>query len=157
MVNKYWVLGATLISQIVGFLNAVFEPFKGTMFVFDEWVGQASKTAVAVGVVIVAVVAGLNVRVSPAQIGRRAIACLCVTLLFFILCAALHLIIKSGFAPSEQALFITRDIVWMVIYIIMLVMAGVTMVLAVMMMYSPDSTGSLGKGGAQPTAPKNNA
>ena len=31
------ILSVTLVSQIVAFLNAVYDPFKGTLFVFHEW------------------------------------------------------------------------------------------------------------------------
>ena len=141
MTGIFRVAAATVVSQIVAFLNAVFEPFKGTIFVFDEWEPQASKTALAAGVVIVAVVAGLNLRASPAQLGRRAVICLCVTFIFFGLCAAMHVIIKSGYAPSDQALFWTRDIIWMLIYIIMLVMVGVTVAFALMMYPTGSSAG----------------
>jgi hypothetical protein len=87
-----------------------------------------------------------------------------VTLLFFGLCAAMHVIIKSGYAPSDQVLFWTRDIVWMLIYIIMLVMTGVTVALALMMMYPADaSAGSATaarsgpKGGRGRSTPKSDA
>jgi hypothetical protein len=141
MTGLFKVVGITVVSQIVAFLNVLFEPFKGTILVFGEWEAQASKTAVAAGVIIVAVVAGLNLRASPAQLGRRAVICLFVTLILFGLCAAMHVVIKSGYAPSDQALFWTRDIVWMLIYIIMLVMAGITMAFAVMRYSTGSSAG----------------
>jgi hypothetical protein len=128
------VLAPTAIAAVISFLNAVFSPFKGTIFVFDPWEPQASRTAVATSVVVIAVVVARNLRATVAQLGQRAVIWLVVSLTLLGFCAAIYLIIKSGHgASSEEALFWIRDIGWMLIYIITLVMAGVTVALALML------------------------
>ena len=128
------VLAPTTIVALISFLNALFSPFKGTIFVFDKWEPQASRTAVATSIVVVAAVVARNLRATVAQLGQRAVICLVVSLILLVLCAATYLIIKSGYgASSEEALFWVRDIGWMLLYIVTLVMAGVTVALALLL------------------------
>lgn len=133
------VVGVTFVSQILSLLNAIFSPFKGTIFVFDEWEPMASKTAVAAGVVIVASVVALNIDASKANLQRRARRSLIATIILFVLCAGIYFLIKSGFAPTTYALFFLRDIVWMLIYIVMLVMVGTTIAFAQLILFSHGS------------------
>jgi hypothetical protein len=74
------VLAPTAIAAVISFLNAVYSPFEGTIFVFDKSESQASRTAVATSVVVVAVVVARNLRATVAQLGRRAVSCLVASL-----------------------------------------------------------------------------
>ena len=130
------VVGTTLVSQILSFLNAIFAPFKGTIFVFDTWEAMASKTAVAAGFVIVAAVVAMHLGTSKAALKRRLLTSLIVTLVLFGLCAVIYFTVKSGFAPNEMFLFVLRDIVWMLAYIVMLLMVGVTVAFAQLLLQS---------------------
>jgi hypothetical protein len=120
------VVLTTLISQVIAFLNAVFSPFEGTIFVFDDWERIASRTAVAVGFIVVLGLVALNRGASASDLKKRAIGSLVFTLFLIGTCAAIYFILKSGFAPTPLFLFWLRDLVWMWVYIGMLVMVGVT-------------------------------
>jgi hypothetical protein len=128
------VFGTALISQILTFLNAAFQPFEGTIFVFEDWQPIASRSAVACGFVVVLVIAAvmLNRSVTAMSI----ISCGIVSGILLAACAGIHFLLASGFAPTTAFLFWARDIVWMVVYIVMLIMVGVTVALACLRMFN---------------------
>jgi hypothetical protein len=123
------IFGTALISQIIALLNAVFQPFDGTIFVFGAWQPIASKSAVAVGFVAVLVMTALY-KIWKKPVSARAIVIAAVVSgLLLAVCAGIYVLLSSGYAPSTVFLFWVRDIIWMLLYIAMLVMVGVTVAL----------------------------
>jgi hypothetical protein len=121
------IFGTAVVSQILAFLNAVFQPFDGTIFVFGAWQPIASRSAVAVGFVAVLVMTALKWK-EPVS-GRAIIIAAVVSGLLFAACGGTYVLLSSGYAPSTAFLFWVRDIIWMLLYIAMLVMVGVTVAL----------------------------
>jgi hypothetical protein len=146
------VVGITFISQALSFLNAVISPFKGTILVFYEWESAASKTAVAAGFVIVAVIVALSLRASKDYLVKCTIVSIIITAILLVACTVIYFVLKSGFAPSPGFLFQLRDIVWMAIYIVMLVMVGITIAFAQLLLYFGGSGSGRGRGRRQPRA-----
>jgi hypothetical protein len=114
----------------VAFLNAAFQPFERTIFVFADWQKIASRSAVAVGFVVVVVVAAVITRSKRPVTVKSIVACGIASGILLAMCAGIYVLLASGFAPSTTFLFWVRDIVWMCVYIVMLVMVGVTVALA---------------------------
>ena len=126
------IFGVTTINVVISLLNAAFQPFAGTIFVFDDWQSVASKTAIAVDFVVVLIVASLIIG-SKYQITRGAIIWNASAAAVFALgCVAIHILLASGFAPTETFLFWIWDVAWMFLYIAMLVMVGVTVALTLL-------------------------
>jgi hypothetical protein len=123
------IFGTALISQIIALLNAVFQPFDGTIFVFGAWQPIASKSAVAVGFVAVLVMTALYKIWKKPVSARAIIIAAVVSGLLLTVCAGIYVLLSSGYAPSTVFLFWVRDIIWMLLYIAMLVMVGVTVAL----------------------------
>jgi len=136
------VFGTAIISQIVAFLNAVFQPFEGTIFVFEGWQSIASKSAVACGFVVVLVLAAVITRSKRPIRTKSIIACGITSGILLVACAAIYVSLASGFAPTTRFLFWTRDIIWMVVYLIMLIMVGVTVALACLSIFNPTAHAS---------------
>jgi hypothetical protein len=120
------VFGTALISQVVAFLNAAYQPFEGTIFVFREWQPIASKSAVAVGFVVVLVIAGLHEQSKKPITAKAIMTPAILSGVLLAMCAAIYVLLSAGFAPSSWFLFWVRDILWMLLYILMLVMVGIT-------------------------------
>ena len=51
-------------------------------------------------------------------------------------CVGIYVMLASGYAPSGTFLFLMRDIVWMLVYILMLVMVGVTVALLCLRLFA---------------------
>jgi hypothetical protein len=149
------VVGITLISQILALLNAVFSPFEGTILVFDEWEPTASRTAIAVGFVLVAVIVSLNLGASKTDLRKRTIVSIAITLILFVICAVIRLVLESGFAPTGYFIFLVRNILWMVIYIVTLVMVGITIAFAQLLYFGGSARGR--KRGARASGPDQDA
>src|SRR5229473_2423981 len=103
------VFGTALISQIVAFLNAVFQPFQGTIFVFADWEPVASKSAVAFGFVVVLVVAAVITRSNRPVAVKSIIASGIISGILLAGCAGIYFLLASGFAPTTAFLFWVRD------------------------------------------------
>jgi hypothetical protein len=129
------VFGVAVISQIVAFLNAIYQPFAGTIFVFDDWQPIASRSAVAVGFVVVFVMAVVIIKyrreIRQSTIVKNAVA----AGILLGVCATIHFLLTIGFAPTPFFLFIVRDVLWQIVYIAMLVMVGVTIALGCLMLF----------------------
>jgi len=130
------VFGTALISQIVALLNAAFQPFQGTIFVFTDWEPVASRSAVAFGFVVVLVVAAVITRSNRSVAVRSIIASGIITGFLLAACAGIHFLLAAGFAPTTAFLFWVRDVVWMIVYIVMLIMVGVTVALACLSIFN---------------------
>ncbi|QDP25033.1 hypothetical protein [Bradyrhizobium cosmicum] len=129
------VFGTAFVSQILTFLNAAYQPFEGTIFVFDAWQPKASQSAVAIGFVVILITAAIVIRSNrPVSKGAIFVAGF-VSLVLLVLCAATHVLLASGFAPSRSFLFWVRDIFWMLLYIFMLVGVGTTVALACLSLF----------------------
>jgi hypothetical protein len=129
------IFGTAVVSQILAFLNAVFQPFDGTIFVFGAWQPIASRSAVAVGFVAVLVMTALYQRWKEPVSGRAIIIAAVVSGLLFAACGGTYVLLSSGYAPSTAFLFWVRDIIWMLLYIAMLVMVGVTVALVFLSLF----------------------
>jgi hypothetical protein len=129
------IFGTAIVSQILAFLNAVFQPFNGTIFVFGAWQPIASKSAVAVGFVAVLVMTALYQKWKEPVSGRAIIVAAVVLGLLFAACGGTYVLLSSGYAPSTAFLFWVRDIVWMLLYIAMLVMVGITVALVFLSLF----------------------
>jgi predicted Na+-dependent transporter len=140
------VVGITFISQVVGFLNAAFSPFRGTAFAFDEWEGKASETAIAVGFLILAVIVSINFSASKTNLKKHTIVSFVVTVILFVICAVIYFVLKSGYAPTVSFVFLLRNEVWMVVYILMLIMVGITIAFAQLLLYFGGSGSGRGRG-----------
>jgi hypothetical protein len=135
------VLGITFVSQVIAFLNAAIAPFKGTILAFDDWEPLASKTAVAAGFVIVAAVVALNLGAQKSVLTYRTIVSVIITVILLVVCIVIYFILRSGFAPSVGFLFFLRDILWMAVYILMLVMVGITIAFVQLLYIRRSGTG----------------
>jgi hypothetical protein len=135
------VLAASVVSQVIAFLNAVYQPFEGTIFVFKEWQPIASRSAVAVGFVIVLAITTLLIRSNKVISSKAIIANLIISGVLLAACAGIYVMLASGYAPSSAFLFIVRDIVWMLVYILMLVMVSVTVALLCLRLFGHTNSG----------------
>jgi hypothetical protein len=129
------IFGTAVISQILAFLNAIFQPFDGTIFVFSAWQPIASKSAVAVGFVAVLVMTALYQKWKKLVSARAIIIAAVVSGLLLAACAGIYVSLSSGYAPSTEFLFWVRDIIWMLLYIAMLVMVGITVALVFLSLF----------------------
>jgi hypothetical protein len=134
------VLATALISQVVSFLNAVVQHFRGTFLAFDRWGPIVSKTAVAIGFVIIIVIAAWASSTAQPVLLKRARDSLVATLVLFALCIGMYFLIDSGYAPTTEYLYITRDVMWPLLYLFMLIMASITIALAQLALF-PIRTG----------------
>jgi hypothetical protein len=135
------IFGTAVVSQILAFLNAVFQPFDGTIFVFDAWQPIASKSAVGVGFVAVLVMTALYQKWKEPVSGRAIIVAAGLSGLLFVACGGTYVLLSSGYAPSTEFLFWVRDILWMLLYIAMLVMVGITVALVFLSLFGEKSPG----------------
>lgn len=129
------LFGFSFISQVPAFLNAALSPFKGTIFAFDDWEPMASKSAVAVGFVILPVIVALNLGASKTDLIKCTIVAVVITLILFGICGIIYFVLKTGFAPTVNFLFLVRNIVWMIVYFLALVMVGITIAFAQLLLY----------------------
>jgi hypothetical protein len=127
------LFSTAFISQIITMLNAIFEPFNDTIFVFKGWQSIANKSAIAVGFLVVMVIVGVKARRGLHVSVKEIIGSGASTILLLVACAGFYVMFWSGYAPSVSFLYWIRDIGWMIVYILMLVMAGVTIALAYLM------------------------
>jgi hypothetical protein len=148
------VFAASVVSQVIAFLNAVFQPFEGTIFVFNGWQSIASRSAVAIGFVIVLAVTTLVMKSNREISSKAIITNLIVFGMLLGSCAGIYVMLASGYAPSGTFLFFVRDIVWMIVYILMLVMVGVTVALSCLKLFGGPNSGQIAIGTAQQTAAK---
>jgi hypothetical protein len=123
----------TAINVAITFLNAVFQPFTDTIFALNDWQPVANKSAIAVGFIVILVVAAVKVKseVTIRAILGSAIA----TFTFAAMCIGIHFTLASGHAPTPSFLFWIRDVLWMIVYILMLLFAGITVGLACLRMF----------------------
>src|SRR5438552_15663531 len=113
------VFGVAVVSQIIAFLNAVFQPFAGTIFVFDPWQPIASKSAVAVGFIAVLVVTALYLKWKKPVSARAIMIAAIAWSLLLAACVGVYFLLSTGYAPSPKFLFFVRDLTWMLLYIAM--------------------------------------
>jgi len=139
------IFGTAAISQVVNFLNAVFQPFDGTIFVFNTWQAIASKSAVAVGFIAVLVLAALYQKWKKPVSARAIIVAVLISGLMLAACAGIYVLLSSGYAPSPTFLFWVRDIIWMLLYIAMLVMVGITIALVFLSLFGDASSARVQK------------
>jgi len=129
------VFGTAVISQVISLLNAVYKPFEGTIFVFKDWQSIASKSAIAVGFVVVFVLAARVVTSKRPVTWKLIVGGLITSGILLAACAVIYILLASGFAPSETFLFWIRDVVWMLLYIFMLIAVGITVALGCLLMF----------------------
>jgi hypothetical protein len=129
------IFGTAVVSQILTFLNAVFQPFDGTIFVFSGWQEIASKSAVAAGFLAVLVLTALYQKWKKPVSGRAIAVAAGLSFFLFAVCGGIYVLLSSGYAPSPAFLFWVRDIAWMLLYIAMLVMVGVTVALVLLSLF----------------------
>lgn len=135
------VLAASVVSQVITFLNAVFQPFEGTIFVFKEWQPIASRSAVALGFVVVLAVTTLVMKSNRVISSKAIVTNLVISVGLLAVCAGIYVMLASGYAPTGTFLFLMRDIVWMLVYILMLVMVGVTVALLCLRLFGNTNSG----------------
>jgi hypothetical protein len=128
------VFGTALISQITTFLNAVIQPFEGTIFVFEDWQQMANKSAIASGFVLVLVFVAVIENRSVTT--KSIIACGIASGILLGACAGIHFLLASGFAPTTTFLFWMRNIIWIVVYIVVLNMVSVTVALVLLRIFN---------------------